>query len=115
MRADLAVRAPGDADAADVAAAPRPGRAAIGAQALVVRLGVERDDADAAQIGQLGRWLPSVHLYAADLRCDPSTEELVFFGARFAAIALADDFPGPHLRRINDSAVGESHLFDQRV
>ena len=45
MRADLAVLAPGDADAADMSAAPRPGRAAIGAQALVVRLGVERDDA----------------------------------------------------------------------
>ena len=57
-RADLAAFAPGDADAADIAAMPRPGRAAVGAQALVVRLGVDRDDADAAQIGQLGGWAP---------------------------------------------------------
>ena len=57
-RADLAALAPGNADAADMPAAPRPGRAAIGAQALVVRLGVERDDADTAQIGQLFGDLP---------------------------------------------------------
>ena len=53
MRANVAVGAIGDADAADMSVAPRPGRAAIGAQPLVVRLGVERDDADTAQIGQL--------------------------------------------------------------
>ena len=58
MRANAAVVAPGNADAADIPAAPWPGRAAIGAQALVVRLGVERDDANAAQIGQLSRDLP---------------------------------------------------------
>ena len=58
VAANAAVVAPGDADAADITAAPRPGRTAIGAQALVVRLGVERDDADAAQIGQLLRDLP---------------------------------------------------------
>ena len=57
-RADLAALAPGDADAADIAVAPRPGRAAIGLQARVVRLGVERDDAHTAQIGQLLRGLP---------------------------------------------------------
>ena len=44
-RANVAVGAPGDADAADITIAPRPGRAAIGAQPLVTRLGVERDDA----------------------------------------------------------------------
>jgi hypothetical protein len=39
-------------------AAPRPARSAVGAQALVVLLGVERDDAHTAQIGQLSRGLP---------------------------------------------------------
>ena len=56
--ADLAALAPGDADAADIAVAPRPRRAAIGAQPCVVGLGVERDDADAAQVGQLDRRAP---------------------------------------------------------
>ena len=60
---DAAVRALGNADAADMSAAPRPGRTAVGAQPLVVRLGVERDDAGATQVGQLGWHLP-IHLPA---------------------------------------------------
>ena len=51
VAANAAFVAPGNADAADVAAMPRPCRAAICAQALVVRLGIERDDADATQVG----------------------------------------------------------------
>ena len=51
---DLAVGAIGHADAADVSAAPRPAGAAVGAQALVVRLGVERDDAHTAQVVRIG-------------------------------------------------------------
>jgi hypothetical protein len=44
-----------------MAVAPRPGRAAIGLQPRITGLGVERDDADAAQVGQFARGSPSVH------------------------------------------------------
>ena len=48
----------GDADAADVAAVPWPGRADPGGYAVVLGLDVEPDLIDAAQIGQLGGRLP---------------------------------------------------------
>ena len=54
-RMHLAVRAPGEADAGNMTAAPRPARSAVGAQALVVLLGVQRDGAHTAQVGQLSR------------------------------------------------------------
>ena len=54
-RMHLAVRTPGDADAGNMTAAPRPGRSTIGLQALVFRFGVECDDADTAQVRQLAR------------------------------------------------------------
>jgi len=58
VAANAAVIAPGNADPADMAVAPWPGRTATCPQPRVAGLGVERDDADAAQIGQLSRDLP---------------------------------------------------------
>ena len=60
IAANAAVVAPSNADAADIPAAPGPRRTTVCAQALVVRFGVDRDDADAAQIGQLRGSAPIV-------------------------------------------------------
>ena len=57
-RAHVALGAPSDADAGDITIAPWPGRPAVGAQPLVIRLDVQRDDPHTAQIGQLLRGLP---------------------------------------------------------
>jgi hypothetical protein len=51
VAANAAVIAPGNADPADMAVAPWPGRTATCPQPRVAGLGVERDDADAAQVG----------------------------------------------------------------
>src|SRR6478735_2179388 len=58
VTANAAVVTPGDADPADITTAPGPRRTAICAQALVIRLGVERDDAHTAQVGQFSRGFP---------------------------------------------------------
>jgi hypothetical protein len=56
--ADGAVGAIGHAGASDVTIAEWPARSAAGEQPTIFGLGVERDDAHAAQVGELARWLP---------------------------------------------------------
>jgi hypothetical protein len=48
VRANAVVHAVCNANAADISAVPRPGGAAIGAQAIVLGLEVECDDANPA-------------------------------------------------------------------
>ena len=85
MRADVAVGAVGNADAADVSVAPTASRTAIGAQPLVLRLGVERDDAGAAQVGQFSWTLPLAHG-----RCAGDFRDWVRDGtAEFVALVVA--------------------------
>jgi hypothetical protein len=50
VRANVRANMVGDADAADITITKRPARAHLGVQTIVVRLGVERDQADAAQV-----------------------------------------------------------------
>src|SRR5262249_38494865 len=57
-RVNNAVGAPRNANACDVPAMPRPSGAALGMQPLVLGLGIESDNADAAQVGKLAWRLP---------------------------------------------------------
>ena len=65
----LAFSAIGDADAAQVSAAERPAGAHIGAQPIVACLGVERDDADAAEIGSSVGGVQSLTPVSGCMRC----------------------------------------------
>ena len=56
--ADRAIGVIGNADATNKAIAPRPAGTAIGKKPPVLGLGIERDDACATQVGQLGWWAP---------------------------------------------------------
>ena len=58
MRTNLAVGAVSDADATDVAVTPWPARPAVRDQPAVHGLAIERNQADPAEIGQLGRRPP---------------------------------------------------------
>src|SRR5262249_39639650 len=60
-RADRTTFAPRGAEAANIAAAPRPSRPVIDAQSFVVGLGVEAKNADIAEVGKFFWRLPLVH------------------------------------------------------
>ena len=60
VRADIAAFAIGDTDTTNIALAGCPAGAFVRAQPIVARLGIERDDAGASQVGQLGRCVPIV-------------------------------------------------------
>ena len=51
VRADFAFGAIGNADAADVSVTEWPAGPAVGEQSAVLGLGIERNDADATQVG----------------------------------------------------------------
>src|SRR5262249_27221182 len=51
MRADFAAGAVSDTDSTDMPSAPGPRRTTVREQAFVLALGIDRDDADATQIG----------------------------------------------------------------
>ena len=61
VRADAALAAPSNGNAADISSAPRPGGAAITAQAFVVGLSIDCDQVDVTQIGQAALRLPVGH------------------------------------------------------
>src|SRR6516225_6405927 len=58
MRTDGAFGAIGNTYATDIAITERPAGPALGQQATILGLGIERDDARTAQIGQVARRLP---------------------------------------------------------